>query len=99
MTTNILFFFISRSLLLRMRNISNKSCRDNQNTHTVFSNFYFFENRAFYEKIWNNIVDRGRPQMTVWRMCIACWILKAASNTGCVILIAFLQQQWLHERA
>jgi len=31
--------FTSRSVLLRMRNVSDKSCRENQNTHFVFSNF------------------------------------------------------------
>ena len=30
---------ICRSVLLRMRNVSDKSCRENQNTHFVFSNF------------------------------------------------------------
>jgi len=30
----------------RMRNVSDKSCRENQNTHFVFNNF-FFENLAF----------------------------------------------------
>ena len=33
------FFIISRSVLLRMRNVSNKSCTENQNTHFVFSDF------------------------------------------------------------
>jgi len=31
---------ISRSVLLRMRNVSDKSCTENQNTHFVFSNFF-----------------------------------------------------------
>jgi hypothetical protein len=35
------FLIISRSVLLRMRNVSDKSCRENQNTHFVFSNFFF----------------------------------------------------------
>ena len=62
--------------------------------------FYFFENRAFYEKMWKNIVERGRPQMTVWRLRIACWIPKAPNtHSACVILIAFPLQRWLHERA
>jgi len=39
------FMIISRSFLLRMINISDTSCRENQNTHFVFSNF-FSENRA-----------------------------------------------------
>jgi hypothetical protein len=33
-----------------MKNISDKSCRENQNTHFVVS--IFFLNRAIYEKIW-----------------------------------------------
>jgi hypothetical protein len=39
MKTNT-FIIISRESLLRMRKISGKSCRENQNTHFVFSNFF-----------------------------------------------------------
>jgi hypothetical protein len=35
------FMTISHSFLLRMRNVSNKNCRENQNTHFMFSNFFF----------------------------------------------------------
>ena len=35
-----------------------------------------------------------RSQMTIWGLRVARWIPK-----GYVILIAFLLQQWLHERA
>ena len=31
---------ISRKILFRMRNISNKSCIENQNTHLLFSNLF-----------------------------------------------------------
>jgi len=34
-----------------MRNVSDKICRENRNTHFVFSNF-FSENRGVYEIIW-----------------------------------------------
>ena len=30
--------------------------------------------------MWNNIVEPGRPQMTIWRMRIACWIPKTHSE-------------------
>ena len=47
-----------------------------------------------------NIVGLGRPQMTIWRMRIACWIPKATDiPSEYVILIAFPLQQWSHERA
>jgi hypothetical protein len=35
-----IFMTISRWLLRRIRNVSSKSCRKNQNTHFVFSNFF-----------------------------------------------------------
>jgi hypothetical protein len=34
-------FFIYRSILLRMGNISDKSCRENQNTHLTANSFFF----------------------------------------------------------
>jgi hypothetical protein len=47
--------------------------------------------------MWKNIVERGRPQKTIWRMRIACRIPKATdTSSGCVILIAFTLQQWLY---
>jgi hypothetical protein len=36
-----------------------------------------FEYRVVYEIMWKNIVERGRSQMTIWRMRIAWWIPKA----------------------
>ena len=46
------------------------------------------------------MVQLGGPQNTISRTRIACWIPKATNTrSGCVILIAFPQQQWLHERA
>jgi len=61
--------------------------------------FIFFENRAVYMIMWQHMVDRGRQQVTIWRMRIACWI-PSATNTHSqnVILTAFPLQQWLHER-
>jgi hypothetical protein len=73
-----------------MRNVSDKSCRENQNTHCVFSTFFFFSKIVPFMGTWKNIVQRGRPQMTKWRMRIACWIPKATNtHTGCVILRVF----------
>jgi hypothetical protein len=46
------FSIMSRSVLLRMKNVSVKSCRETRNTHFVFNNFFFFENRAVYEIMW-----------------------------------------------
>jgi len=34
---NIRFLIISRSVLLRMKNVSDKSCRETRNTHFMFN--------------------------------------------------------------
>jgi len=49
-------------------------------THFVFRNFFFFENRVVYEIMWKNVVERGRPQMAIWRLHIACWIIKVTNT-------------------
>jgi len=46
----------------------------------MFNTFFFFENRASYEKMLKIIVQRSRPQMTIWRMHITYWILKATDT-------------------
>jgi len=34
---------------------------------------------SFVRQCEKNIVDRGRPQMTIWRMRVACWIPRATN--------------------
>ena len=60
-----------------------------------------------------NVVESETPQMTIWRMCIACWISKAirtqshshahapthAHTQKYISLPVFPQQQWFRERA
>ena len=41
----------------------------------------FFLNHAIYEIVCKNIVDLDTPQITIWHMCIACWISKASGHT------------------
>jgi hypothetical protein len=72
MKTNIHFFIISGTILLTMRNVSDKICRENQNKHCVFINsFFFFENRAVYETKFKNFLQTERPQITIRNMRIA----------------------------
>jgi len=55
-----------------MGNISDKSCRGNQNTHFLFNNVFFL-NRADYEIIWENIVEPDRSQMTCGARALHAW--------------------------
>jgi len=55
----------------------------------MYNNLFFY--RTVYEKIWKNIVEPYTPQVTAWRMRIACWITKSKNthsecvhcNNGC----------------
>ena len=51
------FMIISRSVLLRMRNISDKGCRIVRT---------FSESLAVYDIMWKNMAEPERPQMTIY---------------------------------
>ena len=61
-----------------MRNVLDKSCRENQNTHFMFSNFF----RKLH-RLWDNVEKYSKDRaatngVTIWRTRVACWISKAA---------------------
>jgi hypothetical protein len=85
------FLITPRSFILRMRRVSDKWC-----THFVFNNFSL-NNRAVYEIMWQNMVERGRPQITKQKG--ACALHATNTHWEYVILIAFPLPQWFHESA
>ena len=94
------FFIMSRSFLLRMRNVSKnveeKIEIDIRRSVTLF----FLTNHAFHVTMWKNTIESGRPHMLILRMRMACWVFKAThTHLDYVILIACPLQQLLHERA
>ena len=58
-----------------MRNISNKSCKEKENTHLVFDN-RIPKIVLFYEIMLKNMMEPERPHTGLWRR-VACWISKA----------------------
>jgi len=56
---------ISHSVLLRMRNVSDNSCKESQNTDFMLNNFFFPEIRAVSDIMWKLIAEADRSQMTV----------------------------------
>jgi len=97
MKTNITFLVISRSFLLRIRNVPDKSCRENQNTHFISSNS--FSKIVPFIRQYGKYCRSEQSQMKIWRMCVACRIPKATNiHSECVTPIAFPRQQWLPER-
>jgi hypothetical protein len=88
---------IFRYILLRMRNVLDKSRTENQNPHSVFSNFFPKQRR-----LWGNVKIFGGARgatndVTIWRIRVECWISKAtrahANTDKYVLFIAFPRQQ------
>jgi hypothetical protein len=68
---------ISRWIILKMRNVSDKSCTENQNTYFVIN--YFFSRKSC--RLWNNVKKKKyngdrQTRMTIQRTRFACWITK-----------------------
>ena len=86
-------------MLCKTISISDKSCRENQNTYFMFKNFFFLEIRAVYE----NVVKYSRDEETtddnrIQHVRLICWITKVTNPCSeCVIFPAFPRQQWLRE--
>ena len=68
------FMIISRRILLRMRNVLDQVCKENQDM--FYFQQLFPENRENYEKTSKNTVQRERKR-AIWRMQLACCIIKA----------------------
>ena len=66
------FLITSRSVLLRLRNISDTICKENQNKHKVQKRLS--ESRAVYEIMWKNMVqpDGHRPQYNTAQQSAIC---------------------------
>jgi hypothetical protein len=84
-----------------MRNVSDRSCRENQNTHIVFSNFFSRKSCRLLDNGEKCGTARQATDDNIIRfMPIACWKTKVRdTDSEYVILIAFSWQQWLRELA
>jgi hypothetical protein len=80
-TNTHLFSYLARFLL--EWDVSDRSCRENQNTHFIFSNV-IFENLAFYE-----ITSRGTRRCPGWPMTkpdsnFVYYVTKTGDGINCV---------------
>jgi len=98
MKTNVYFWFYLTKIFLEREMFHTEIVKEIK-THILCS-VTFFLNHAIYDIMWENIVDAGRPQLTVWHTRIAFWIPKTTNtHSQYAIFTDFLLQQWLHERA
>jgi hypothetical protein len=75
------FMIISRWILLRMRNISDKSFTENQNTHFIFNNFFRKSYRLCYTVEKYGRVGQATDDNTIRRMRFPCHTTKARIQT------------------
>jgi len=73
---------IFHSFLLRMRNVSDTSCRESRYTRILCSINFCFEKYAFCEIMWKNMVEPGQAadDSVIRRMRFACWVIKATDR-------------------
>jgi hypothetical protein len=91
-----IFMVISRWILLRMRNISDKTCSENQTTFCVQ---FFPKSRPLWHKVLKYCrAGEATDDNIILRTHFARCIPKATdTNSEYVILIASPYLQWLHE--
>jgi len=98
------YMIISRSVLHRTRNVSDKCRVENQNTHLTFNNFFFRKSCRLWDNLQNTVrLDRHRWQ-TIRRRKDAFFTPdnqgKTPDKHPCyLILIPISRQQRLRERA
>ena len=83
-----------------MKNISDKSCKENQITHFIFSNFSWKSYR-----LWDNVEKYSRTRQVTGvnvtrRMRFKCWITTATDTHSEYVIVKILPlHQWLRARA
>jgi hypothetical protein len=94
----IVRFYLSRSVLLRIRNVVEKLVKNSK--HISYAQYFFFRKLCrLCEKVEKLYIEWGRPQMTIRCRRIICWITKARStHLHYVILIAFQLKMFARKR-
>jgi hypothetical protein len=90
-------------IVLRMRNVSQRICKENQNTHFVYNKIFFRKSC----RLWDNVEKYGKTghvsdDSIIWRILFACRMTKARTQKhiqNILIIITCPQQAWLWERA
>jgi hypothetical protein len=80
---------ISHWILLIMGNVLEKSCRENQNTYFMFSNF-FPNIKAFMRHAEKyGTAGQATDKNTIWRMHFSCWLTEATDTHSEYVIFIF----------
>ena len=86
------FLIISRSVILRIKNVSDKSCREIITQILCSIVFFFLKKCHVWDKV-ETYCGAGKTQITMWLMRIACY----KHTLKYVIFVVLLLQKWLNE--
>jgi len=91
--------FIYRWSHLGMRNFLHKIIEKLKILILFSVTFFFRKSCLFKNNVKKNVVEPGRPQISIWRVCIECWIPKSAKkkHSEYARSSVFPLQHWLHE--
>ena len=86
-----IFMAASGWILLRIRNVSDKSCRESQDPHFVFSNFFSRKSRLLWDNVEKYCTARqATDDYIIQRIPFAFWITKATDTySEYIIVIVF----------
>jgi hypothetical protein len=93
------FLIISRSVLLRMKNVSVRNYKD-QNTHFMFT--IFFSRAVPCMRLCGKYGAYSQAKDGIKIMCkrLICWIIKTTNtHSDYVIVVYFSREKWFCERA
>ena len=51
-----------------------------KSNHILCLGVFFYH--VMYDIMWKYIVEWDGPQVTIWHMCSACWMLKATDTNS-----------------
>jgi hypothetical protein len=88
-------------VLIRITDVSDKSCRESQNTHLI-SITCFRNSCLLWDNVKKNTVEPGRSQLTI-PYCACAWhagyLRLIDTHLPDLIFMSFPGHQWLRERA
>jgi len=98
--SSVISHIISLSFLLRMRNVSDKSCRENENTHFVFCNLFrksccLWENVEKYCRAWQAKDDNMAHAHCMLDTCLS---ITSKQKKACCNRCAIVASWRMHQR-
>ena len=85
---------ISHSVLIKMRNVSDKHCREYQDIHFMFNNFFFQKSCHLQDVKKYGTAKQATDDNIIWSMCFAFWINTATDMHSEYVILLILHSNY-----